>query len=399
MKSKVKSILVVDDEIEIQRLFKQRFRKRIQANELDFIFASNGIEAIEILKNSNCISMVLTDIRMPEMDGLSLISKLAELDQNLKAVVVSAYGDMQNIRMAMNCGAFDFVTKPIDFEDLEITINKTLAFVDSLHEQQQKLEEAIKQVRSLELKEIALAHAKEIAEASNAAKSAFLANMSHELRTPLNSILGLNEALQDEIFGKLNDKQLGALKTIESSSEHLLELINDILDLAKIEADQIQLNCELTSVQYLCQSSLTFVKQQAIQKQIHLSSHVAEDIPDLLIDERRMLQVLINLLNNAVKFTPVGGKVILDTHYNNDDKYVLFSITDTGIGISPENIKKLFQPFIQIDSDLNRQYEGTGLGLALAKRIVELHNGKMGLTSTVGVGSCFTVEIPYASKN
>jgi YesN/AraC family two-component response regulator len=123
MKNEVKSILVVDDEIEIQRLFKQRFRKRIQAKELDFVFASNGVEAIEILKRSNSISMVLTDIRMPEMDGLSLISRLSELDQNLKAVVVSAYGDMQNIRMAMNYGAFDFVTKPIDFEDLEITIN------------------------------------------------------------------------------------------------------------------------------------------------------------------------------------------------------------------------------------------------------------------------------------
>ena len=146
MKNEVKSILVVDDEIEIQRLFKQRFRKRIQAKELDFVFASNGVEAIEILKGSNSISMVLTDIRMPEMDGLSLISRLSELDQNLKAVVVSAYGDMQNIRMAMNYGAFDFVTKPIDFEDLEITINRTLASVANLQEQQQKLEEAIIQV-------------------------------------------------------------------------------------------------------------------------------------------------------------------------------------------------------------------------------------------------------------
>ena len=142
MKNEVKSILVVDDEIEIQRLFKQRFRKRIQAKELDFVFASNGVEAIEILKGSNSISTVLTHIRMPEMDGLSLISRLSELDQNLKAVVVSAYGDMQNIRMAMNYGAFDFVTKPIDFEDLEITINRTLASVANLQEQQQKLEEA-----------------------------------------------------------------------------------------------------------------------------------------------------------------------------------------------------------------------------------------------------------------
>jgi len=233
---------------------------------------------------------------------------------------------------------------------------------------------------------------------SNRLKDSFLANMSHELRTPLNAILGLNEGLQEEIFGELNEKQLSVLQTIEHSSNHLLNLINDILDLAKIESEQIKLDYKSTSISLLCETSLPFVSQQALQKRIQINCILDDELPELLIDERRILQVLINLLNNAVKFTPEGGNITLEVRNQESNSCILFSITDTGIGISPENIKKLFQPFIQIDGSLNRQYEGTGLGLALAKRIVELHNGKIGLTSTLGVGSCFTIELPYPQK-
>jgi diguanylate cyclase (GGDEF)-like protein len=150
MNDKPNLILVIDDEVEIQRLLKQRFRKKIQAGELNFQFAQNGVEALQILQDSShLIDMILTDIRMPEMDGLTLLENLAELDRSLKAVVVSAYGDMKNIRTAMNRGAFDFLTKPIDFEDLEITINKTLAFVHHLREQQQQLQSALDSLHNL----------------------------------------------------------------------------------------------------------------------------------------------------------------------------------------------------------------------------------------------------------
>ncbi|MFN9835809.1 MAG: PAS domain S-box protein [Pseudanabaena sp.] len=235
-------------------------------------------------------------------------------------------------------------------------------------------------------------------------KDEFLANMSHELRTPLNAILGMTEGLQEQVFGDVNERQLKALQTVERSASHLLELINDILDLAKIEAGQIKLDCASTSISHLCQSSISFVKQQASQKHIQLHTKLQSNLPPLFIDERRIRQVLINLLNNAVKFTPKGGRVTLEvkqlppnvvTSDRLSPQYLQMSITDTGIGISPENIQKLFQPFIQIDSALNRQYEGTGLGLALVKRIVTLHGGQVGLTSEVGVGSCFTVDLPY----
>jgi PAS domain S-box-containing protein len=233
-------------------------------------------------------------------------------------------------------------------------------------------------------------------------KDEFLANMSHELRTPLNAILGMTEGLQEKVFGAVNERQIKALETVERSSNHLLELINDILDIAKIESGQMVLDCNLCTVASLCQSSLAFIKQQALKKRIQLEIKLQLNLPQLLVDERRIRQVLINLLNNALKFTPEGGRITLEVHQlppeldRSSLHFLQIAVIDTGIGISAENIKKLFQPFIQIDSALNRQYDGTGLGLALVKRIVELHGGRVGLTSELGVGSRFTIELPCA---
>ncbi|MFM7407380.1 MAG: PAS domain S-box protein [Cuspidothrix sp.] len=238
-------------------------------------------------------------------------------------------------------------------------------------------------------------------------KDEFLANMSHELRTPLNAILGMTEILQEEIFGDLNDRQLQSLQTIEKSSNHLLELINDILDVAKIEAGQIKLSCQPCNIEALCQSSLVFIKQQAFSKKIQLESEIPANLPTINLDERRIRQVLINLLNNAVKFTPEGGKISLKVNYipfvDNAETVkseailcdtLEISVVDTGIGIAADQIKRLFQPFVQVESALNRNYNGSGLGLALVKRLVELHGGEVRLTSELGVGSCFTIALP-----
>lgn len=230
-------------------------------------------------------------------------------------------------------------------------------------------------------------------------KDEFLANMSHELRTPLNAILGMTEALQEQILGDVNEKQLKALKTVENSGMHLLSLINDILDLAKIESGQLQLDCTPTNVALLCQSSITFIQTQALNKRIQLETKIASDLPEIRVDERRIRQVLLNLLSNAVKFTPTGGRITLEVKHIELQKmhtqsWIRFAVIDTGIGIAPENIPKLFQPFIQIDGALNRQYAGTGLGLSLVKRMVELHGGLVGLTSELGIGSCFTIDLP-----
>jgi signal transduction histidine kinase len=232
---------------------------------------------------------------------------------------------------------------------------------------------------------------------ANRLKDEFLATMSHELRTPLTAVLGMTQGLQEEVFGEINARQHKALQTIESSGSHLLSLINDILDLAKIGSGQINLDVAPIAVAPLCESSLLLIRPQAFQKNIQVESKLPTHLPKLLVDERRIRQVLINLLNNAVKFTPEGGYISLEISIpslNTSPPFLRLAIQDTGIGISPENIDKLFQPFIQIDSALNRKYEGTGLGLALVKRIVELHGGQVGLTSTLGKGSCFTIDLP-----
>ncbi|MFZ4557785.1 MAG: response regulator, partial [Pseudanabaena sp.] len=243
-------------------------------------------------------------------------------------------------------------------------------------------------------------------------KDEFLANMSHELRTPLNAILGLSNALKEQILGSLTESQLNAIGIVESSGVHLLELINDILDLSKISSGILELKIEPASVQNLCDSSLVFIKQQAFQKEVEIYSHIPQNINKIDIEERRIKQVLINLLNNAVKFTPIGGKVSLLVAIGSGDTWqgeatipqqiramnssaIVFQVTDTGIGIAPEDLLRLFQPFVQLDSALNRQYEGTGLGLALVKKIVELHGGQVIAESQIGIGSCFTVALPY----
>ncbi|XDE63869.1 ATP-binding protein [Arthrospira platensis BEA 1257B] len=235
-------------------------------------------------------------------------------------------------------------------------------------------------------------------------KDEFLANMSHELRTPLNGILGMSEALKQGILGTLNPNQHHAIAMIEKSGKHLLELISDILDLSKIEAGKLELYLTEVSVQELCNSSLTLVNHLAFTKQINIESNIPQQLQKTFIkvDNRRLRQVLINLLSNAVKFTHKAGKINLNVGIKpspnpaiSTPQSIYFSVIDNGIGIAPDDLDKLFLPFTQIDSSLNRQYSGTGLGLALVKQIIELHGGCVQVSSQLGKGSCFTVYLPY----
>lgn len=226
------------------------------------------------------------------------------------------------------------------------------------------------------------------------AKDEFLANMSHELRTPLNAILGKAEILLEGIHGELTEKQQASVKVISDSGTHLLELINDILDIAKIEAGKIQLDVQKVSLVNVCESSLQFVRQMAHKKDIRLQANIDPSIKTCLSDERRLKQILINLLSNAVKFTPVGGEVGLNVLNDLERDAIQFQVWDTGIGIATEVMDQLFKPFVQLDSSLARSHEGTGLGLSLVYRLTDMHGGSVSLESEVGVGSCFTVTLP-----
>jgi len=252
------------------------------------------------------------------------------------------------------------------------------------------------QQQSRELEETAahLLRARNHAETANRAKSEFLANMSHELRTPLNAIIGFSEIIQAETFGPVgNSKYLEYAVDIHKSGEHLLALINDILDLSKIEVGKVDLREEDVDVSRAIRSCLLLVKERAETTHVSLESEIAENLPPLYADERKLKQILINLLSNAIKFTPAGGKVAVRARSSLDDGYVL-QVVDTGIGIAEEDIALALAPFSQIDSDFSRKYEGTGLGLPLTKALTELHGGALSLESKVGIGTTVTVRFP-----
>ena len=243
-----------------------------------------------------------------------------------------------------------------------------------------------------------LRSAKEAAELAARSKDQFLAGMSHELRTPLNAVLGLAEILQEEIYGPLNPKQLASLRTIEGSGRHLLSLINDILELARLGTVGFKQDVADVDLPELCQASLALVTAQATKKEILLNCEVSPEITRIRTDARRLKQVLVNLLGNAVKFTNRGGAIGLAVALA-DSGQLRIEVWDTGIGITAADCGRIFAPFVQVESTLSRKYEGTGLGLALVQQLVHLLGGEVGVESEVGKGSVFWVELPLAESS
>jgi GAF domain-containing protein/HAMP domain-containing protein len=229
-------------------------------------------------------------------------------------------------------------------------------------------------------------------EIANKHKSEFLANMSHELRTPLNAIIGFSEVLRERLFGDVNEKQDDYLKDIHSSGRHLLSLINDILDLSKIEAGRMELEPSTFELRGVMENALTLVRERAQRHEILLGLDVAADIGDVTADERKLKQILVTLLTNAVKFTPDGGRV--DVNACRDGADIVIAVADTGIGIAPEDQEAVFEEFRQVGRSYTNKQEGTGLGLALTRKFVELHGGRIRLESTPGKGSTFTFTLP-----
>jgi signal transduction histidine kinase len=229
-------------------------------------------------------------------------------------------------------------------------------------------------------------------EAANRHKSEFLANMSHELRTPLNAIIGFSEVLGERMFGELNEKQAEYTDDILSSGRHLLSLINEILDLSKVEAGRMELELTTFDLPLAIDNARTFVRERAIKHGINLDVTVDERLGDFVGDERKIKQILLNLLSNAVKFTPEGGRIGIKARQT--DGSVEISVSDTGIGIALEDQPKIFEEFRQVGGDYAHKTEGTGLGLTLAKKFVELHGGKIWVESEVGKGSTFTFTLP-----
>ncbi|HEY9300752.1 MAG TPA: ATP-binding protein, partial [Phormidium sp.] len=272
-------------------------------------------------------------------------------------------------------------------EHLAIAIYQAQLYAE-VQQQKQTLEQRVID-RTQELHDAML-----LAQSANRAKTEFLATMSHELRTPLTCVIGLSSTLLRWSFGQLSQKQRDYLQTIHDNGEHLLELINDILELSQLEAGKTVLNISEFSLSQIAHQEMANLKQKANQREVELAVAIRLDSQQdrFLADVRKVRQILYNLLSNGIKFTPQGGRVILRV-WREGNRAVL-QVEDTGIGIAEHQRHLLFQKFQQLDSSYHRQYEGTGLGLALTKQLVELHSGKIEVNSTVDVGSIFTVWLP-----
>ena len=422
------TIICVDDERNVLLMLRNQLMHFFENCKIEI--AESGDEALEvieeILSSGLDVALVIADQIMPKMKGDEFLIELHHRHPQILKVMLTGQANVEDIGNVVNRGnLYRFISKPWNENDLRLTVAEALR----RYEQEKQLAEhqlAIEET-NLELIELNANLEKSNLELKRVSrlKDEFFAMMNHELRTPFNAILGMSECLLDEIYGSINPSQKDAIALIQSSSNHLLKLINDILDISNLTTGSGKLAIKSVAIAELCNSSLDLVNQQALKKQIQVTLNICSDLESFEADPTRMKQVLINLLDNAIKFTPMGGKVSLEVKINHQpptqplifaheaqtpdsleptdqhqeslsiQSWVSFAITDTGIGIAPGDHNRIFQPFIQIDSGLNRCYEGIGIGLAAVEKIVELHRGYIELSSQIGQGSCFTVGIPF----
>ena len=370
-------ILVVDDEADVELLINQQFRRQVRAGEFSFSFARNGEQALAMLQKDTGFDLMLVDINMPVMDGLTLLGRLRELRAQVRSIIVSAYGDIPNIRTAMNRGAFDFVTKPIDMVDLNATVRKAVDEIAKQHE--------------IESRRIA-------AEQARTHLTHFLANMSHELRTPLNAIIGLTEMMVTNATRFGTERAIEPLRRVNAAGTHLLSLINEILDLSKIEAGKLELNPEPINLARLIDEVVGTAGQLAEKNKNRLIVEAQENVGALTADPMRLKQILLNLLSNACKFTKEGEVALRVRNVADGRDWVELSVADTGIGMTAKQQAKLFQDFTQADSLTGRRYGGTGLGLAISRKLARMMGGDVTVASEPGKGSVFTVRLPGSAN-
>jgi signal transduction histidine kinase len=405
-------ILVVDDELPIERLICQQFRKKIRAKELEFVFAHNGVEALDKLQNNPQIDMVLTDINMPEMDGLTLLEKLKEIEPSLKTVVVSAYSDMANIRKAMNHDAFDFLTKPIDFQDLEVTINRTLGYVQELKETQRQFQQV--QTRLIQKEKMS-------------ALGQLVAGVAHEINNPVGFIAGNLTHAQSYINDILNLLHLyqqhypNPVSDIQEEIEqidldYLVEDLPQLISSMKVGVERInQISVSLrnfsrsdTSSKVLAnihegiESTLLILRHRLKASAARPAIEVVKDYGDLPQVEcypGPLNQVFMNILANAIdaleeamlkEKTERSPTIKICTEVLEGD-FVEIRIADNGVGMTEDVQKQLFEPMFTTKAT----NKGTGLGLSISRQImVEKHKGQLTCCSKLGWGTEFIIKMP-----
>jgi CheY-like chemotaxis protein len=365
----------------------------LENDELNILKANSGNEALSLMLDHN-IALVLMDVQMPGMDGFEVaeIMRSSERTKYIPIIFVTAISKQrQHIFKGYESGAVDYLYKPLD---LEILQSKIKAFID-FFQRKNKLEET---TRTLEKTVNELNNAKMVAEEATLAKSAFLATMSHEIRTPLNGIIGLADlGLMDE---STQPKQRERLLDIKTSGESLLQIINEILDISKIEADKLELEEIEFSIREVIEKVVNLLSVKVFQEKLEFICEISPDLPDILIgDPLRIRQILINLLSNAIKFTEEGtvGIHVKMLDHIEEQVSIEFSIEDTGIGIPREKINRLFQSYQQVDTSTTRTHGGTGLGLTISQKLVNLMGGVIKVESNLGLGSKFYFRLNMMS--
>jgi len=347
-----------------------------------------GTEALEVIKDGN-FNVIITDIKLPDVGGMSVLELAKEINPDVAVIIMTGYASIETAVNAVNEGAYAYFVKPVNMDEMKTAIVNAL--------RQQRLSRENKRlVDDLQRSNKLLFEANSQLRAATEAKSAFLAHMSHELRTPLNAIIGFSDLLLGGVAGEINSQQNQCLEDILSSGKHLLSLINDILDLSKVEAGKIDIRPESLRLADVVDDAVTTVRTMLNDSRHELAITIAEDLPPVYGDRNRLKQILLNLLSNAIKFTPDGGKLYLET--NRKGNVCQVSMVDNGIGIRQEDQTFIFEPFIQLDTQPRERKQGTGLGLALTRQLVELLGGKIWVESEYGKGSRFSFTIPLAEK-
>jgi len=395
------------------------------------IGVERGAEALEVIKG-NQFEAVITDIRLPDVSGMEILDLAKEINPDAAVIVITGYASMETAVDAVNQGAYAYFVKPVNPDELKTTIANALRqqrlsqenkrLVESLQRsnklfsetneelkieitERKRLEEELqakneqldtKNEELITRQQELMDKTREVEEA-NHLKSEFMAHMSHELRTPLNVIIGFSELMIDEISGKINEEQRQCLNDILDSGKQLLNLINDIIDLSKIESGKVEFKLRSFAIADVIESLQSVMTPILTPRKQTLMVTVEEGLPPVHADKAKVRQVLINLLSNSTKFTPDGGELRIEAVKEGD--WCQVSVIDNGIGINKEDQERIFESFCYIDNPLTEEKGGTGLGLTIIKQIVERHGGQVWVESEYGKGSRFTFTLPLATAS
>ncbi len=369
-----------------------------------------GTDALEMIRKSS-FDVVIADIRLPDVSGLEILELAKEINPDAAVIMMTGYASVETAVDAVNQGAYAYFVKPVNPDEMKTTITNALKqqrlslenrrLVEDLQRSNKLLFEANKELSNeiTERKRIEQELIEKTGQVERATqlKSEFLANMSHELRTPLNVIIGFSELMLDKVPGKINEKQRQCLNDILDSGKRLRNLINEVLDLSKIESGKMEFKLGNIALTDVIESLRTSMMSIVAPKKQRLDIEIEDGLPPVHADESKLGQVLLNLVDNSSRFTPDEGKLKIEAVRENN--YCRVSVIDSGIGIKKEGQERIFEPFCWLDNPLTKEKSGTGLGLALVETIVEKYGGRIWVESEYGKGSRFTFTLPLATAD